>query len=193
MKKEDVMVMYDSPEAASIQTVTGWVSRNGHFWKDDEHMARYDGCTHRLCTGGCGDVVEKHGYCRKCWDQRKQEKFEAMEFEPWDGESPIYSEWLDKYFFHGEVFDYLEEDDDEGNPYTEENLMLVHCEPVYLHLLDTDIWEDELHTEDDSAEVPVAVQDALDRLNEEIRKAGPVAWEASNKKVLLPLRPAVTP
>jgi len=48
-KEPEKIVPYDSAEAASIQTVTGWVSRSGRFWGNDEHMARYDGCTHRKC------------------------------------------------------------------------------------------------------------------------------------------------
>ena len=42
-KEPEKIVTYDSAEAASIQTVTGWVSRSGRFWGNDEHMARYDG------------------------------------------------------------------------------------------------------------------------------------------------------
>ena len=41
------IILPESPEAASIQTVTGWVSSNGRYWGNDEHMARYDGSTHR--------------------------------------------------------------------------------------------------------------------------------------------------
>ena len=43
---EKQIIMEDSPEAASIQTVTGWVSRTGRFWGNDERMARFDGSTH---------------------------------------------------------------------------------------------------------------------------------------------------
>ena len=43
------VIMYDSPEAASIKTITGWVSSAGRFWGDNEHMARYDGSTHMKC------------------------------------------------------------------------------------------------------------------------------------------------
>ena len=38
-KEPEKIVPYDSSEAASIQTVTGWVSRSGRFWGNDEHMA----------------------------------------------------------------------------------------------------------------------------------------------------------
>jgi hypothetical protein len=181
---DEKIVMYDSPEAAEIKTLTGWVSRDGHFWGENEHMARYSGSTHKVCDK-CGDVISQRSYCRKCADKREQEKFEAMPREPWDGDSPIYSSHLDKYFFNGDVFDYLEDDED---GLSEEDLMLVHCEPIHLHRIDTDIWEDELRTEDDSAEVPDAVQVALDALNESIKKAAPVAWEAGKKAVQLPLR-----
>ena len=41
------IILPESPEAASVQTVTGWVSRTGRYWGNDERMARYDGSTHR--------------------------------------------------------------------------------------------------------------------------------------------------
>jgi hypothetical protein len=36
--KTEKIVMMDSDEAASIQTVTGWVDRQGRFWGGDEHQ-----------------------------------------------------------------------------------------------------------------------------------------------------------
>ncbi|HAT6800607.1 TPA: hypothetical protein JAN03_00980 [Citrobacter freundii] len=47
--KTEKIVMMDSDEAASIQTVTGWVDRHGRFWGGDEHQARWCGATHRKC------------------------------------------------------------------------------------------------------------------------------------------------
>lgn len=47
--KTEKIVMMDSDEAASIQTVTGWVDRQGRFWGGDEHQARWCGATHRKC------------------------------------------------------------------------------------------------------------------------------------------------
>ena len=35
---EKPIIMEDSPEAASIKTVTGWVSRTGRFWGNDERL-----------------------------------------------------------------------------------------------------------------------------------------------------------
>lgn len=60
------MIMRESAEAASFQTVTGWVSSNGHFYGNDERTARYDGCTHQLCES-CGVAVCFDEYvCDKC-------------------------------------------------------------------------------------------------------------------------------
>ncbi|MEB2744543.1 hypothetical protein [Citrobacter portucalensis] len=47
--KTEKIVMMDSDEAASIQTVTGWVDRQGRFWGKDENQARWCGATHRKC------------------------------------------------------------------------------------------------------------------------------------------------
>ncbi|KGB00537.1 hypothetical protein DR73_495 [Enterobacteriaceae bacterium ATCC 29904] len=42
-KQIEKVVMMDSPEAASIQTLTGWVDRQGRYWGKDEHQARWCG------------------------------------------------------------------------------------------------------------------------------------------------------
>jgi hypothetical protein len=49
INQNEKIVMMDSDEAASIQTVTGWVDRHGRFWGKDEHQARWCGATHRKC------------------------------------------------------------------------------------------------------------------------------------------------
>jgi hypothetical protein len=189
------IVMYDSPEAAQVKTVTGWVSREGHFWGDNEHMARYDGSTHKKCET-CGAVVSQRSFCTPCSTAREIEKFAAMERKPWDGDSPIYSQLLDRYFFNGEVFDVFEEgdgfEDEEGNvvtPYTEEDLRLIHCEPTYLHLLDADDWSDDLPSEDHGGDgLPDEVEVALEAFNAVLKKQGPVSWEPGKYAVQLPLK-----
>ncbi|MEQ1969482.1 ead/Ea22-like family protein, partial [Xenorhabdus nematophila] len=61
------IVMYDSPEAAQIKIVTGWVSRDGRFWGDDERMARYCGATHRQCENNPDHpIIGVHDYCDLC-------------------------------------------------------------------------------------------------------------------------------
>ena len=60
-------ILYDSPEAASVQTVTGWVSSRGMFCGNDEHMARHHGSTHRVCEKNLDHGEhETRGYCEVC-------------------------------------------------------------------------------------------------------------------------------
>ena len=47
---KNAIVMYESDEAASIQTLTGWVDRHGRYWGENEHQARWCGATHRKCA-----------------------------------------------------------------------------------------------------------------------------------------------
>ena len=61
------IVMMDSDKAASIQTVTGWVDRQGRFWGKDEHQARWCGATHRKCKNKPDEhpIHSTNGYCLK--------------------------------------------------------------------------------------------------------------------------------
>lgn len=78
-KQQPEMILASSPEAASIQTVTGWVSRGGRFWGDDEHMARYCGSTHRLCEANPEHgPVENRSYCEACHAEKNETKWQAM-------------------------------------------------------------------------------------------------------------------
>lgn len=87
------IIMEDSPEAASIKTVTGWVSSTGRFWGDDERMARFDGSTHKRCD--CGAVIAHRSYCRACSDRKEAEKWEAMPEAEWDGVAMLKLSFLD--------------------------------------------------------------------------------------------------
>jgi len=41
------IIKYDSPDSAKyVKNIEGWVSKNGKFFGKDEHIARWDGCTH---------------------------------------------------------------------------------------------------------------------------------------------------
>ncbi|WP_407226469.1 hypothetical protein [Enterobacter roggenkampii] len=66
--KTEKIVMMDSDEAASIQTVTGWVDRQGRFWGSDEHQARWCGATHRKCKNKPDEhpIHSTNGYCEEC-------------------------------------------------------------------------------------------------------------------------------
>lgn len=99
-KQTEKIVMMDSDEAASIQTLTGWVSRDGHFWGDDEHMARWSGATHRKCKNKPDDhpIHRTHSYCEECHKESRQAKFAALERAVWAGE-PLVIFDDDTYFF----------------------------------------------------------------------------------------------
>ncbi|CAB4172456.1 hypothetical protein UFOVP935_22 [uncultured Caudovirales phage] len=53
-KQQEEVVMIDDPQAATLVTVTGWRSRDGRFYGDNEHAARWGGCTHVKCLA-CGN------------------------------------------------------------------------------------------------------------------------------------------
>ena len=165
---EKQTVMEDSPEAASIQTVTGWVSRTGRFWGNDERMARFDGSTHRRCE--CGAVIEQRSYCRACHDRKQVERWQAMPEVEWDGTAMLYSQVADHYFRdEQELADYCADSED---PCTPDDLRLIICTPNYLR--EVDLCEDngeEMPEDGDESCFTTAVQVALEMLNKAIRES----------------------
>jgi hypothetical protein len=165
----DKTILYDSEEAAQFKTgLSGWVDSKGTFWGKHEDMARYSGCTHKICE--CGNPMQKHWLrCEECREKRDIEKYDSMERKEWDGETPLYSHSADRYFFDAdELLDYMEEYE-----CTEKDLRLIICKPVFLRQLDDDYFSPE------EGELSIAVQNAIDELNEVIREEGAVAWEPS--------------
>lgn len=135
--------MYDSPEAAKQMIVTGWISRDGRFFGDNEHSARYAGCTHQECrTKGCGNIVPIRSYmeCEECRRKKMMQTYKALPFKEWNGEDVIclFDADEDGYFFSQEdLLMYCE-----NNEVDPENLMLVICQPNYPHQLSGDYWSD---------------------------------------------------
>jgi len=175
------IVMMDSDEAASIKTVTGWVSRDGFFFGDNEHAARYAGATHRWCSGGCGSAVPKNALtiCNACHRLKRTERFMALPIEPWNGE-PLCVFDDDTYFFDGDV-DAIAEwaEEHEIQP---DAMQLVKCAAVYAEEVDPgDIYADEIP---EDGEVPAYVGDAFAALNEALRKkTTPICWRAADIRV----------
>lgn len=159
----------ESDEAAKFVTgISGWVDRDGHFWGNDERMARYSGSTHRHCD--CGEVVEQRSYCIACHRRKEIENYKNAQKIEWDHETPLYSQAHDKYLFDkDDLFDLMCEtevtDPDE--------LELFICESVKLSHIDGDYWDDDLPEDHD---LPDNVQSALDALNKAIIEAGTVSW-----------------
>ena len=162
------MIFEDSDEAASTQTVTGWVSRRGHFYGADERTARYDGATHRICKV-CGQPYEISSYCKPCNDRKNQDAFHAMPKKEWDGFTPLYSNKVDKYF------DSLEHAEDFalGSDLGLYEMQLVICEPVYAEELTLDYFEDCI-VEGSPTD---ALQDLIDDFNSKTREIGVLSWE----------------
>ena len=105
---EKPKIMYASEEAAQQVTVTGWQSRNGRFYGSDEHLARWDGCTHLTCE--CSNEVEKSWTkCGDCRDKAGLERYLALPFQEWDELTPLTLYDNDTYFWSKEeVLSYCE-------------------------------------------------------------------------------------
>ena len=170
MKETEMVILFGSDEAAHIQTgISGWVSRRGRFFGDDERAARYDGCTHILCED-CGSPCPKGRLvCGKCSDVRDEKRYQSMPKEEWDGEGMLYSDAADKYFSDWEdVEDYCEDEDIEVS-----KLRLVICEPNYLPFINDDFGCDELA---EDGELPDTIIQAIEDFNKVIKETGAVSW-----------------
>jgi hypothetical protein len=166
------IILNDSPDAAQIKTVTGWVdSKTGHFWGEDERQARYSGCTHIRCE--CGVIYERgHGIrCSACQKNVDVETFNSYPVEKWDGQTPVVLYNTDRFFFGEDILDLVADSD----PAKDDELRICKCYPHYLSLISDDNWCDDLASDGDG-ELPGEVQKAVDALNEAIKAAGPVSW-----------------
>lgn len=184
MSEPDKIILSTSPEAASLQTVTGWVSRTGIFYGNDERIARFAGCTHVPCDA-CGKVTEKlWTHCEECRKTREIARYEAMPRKPWDGQAMLYSEAWDEYFDDPGA---AEEALDEGQ--TLADLRLVICEPNYGRPLDDDYFCDELG---EDGHLPVILESAIETFNEALAKAPALSWSPGKyalELLALPLKP----
>jgi len=107
---ENKIILSSDDYAASLQTLTLWVSRHGRVY-NNEQTARYDGCTHRKCD--CGNLVEKHWLkCDECRAKTGVEKYRAMPFKEWDGKTPLCLFDTDTYFFSSDDIDYYCEENE---------------------------------------------------------------------------------
>lgn len=170
------VVLADSPEAASFKTVSGWVSRLGNFWGNDERMARYDGSTHRRCE--CGEIIEQRSYCRKCHDRKEQEKYLAMPAASWDGVIPLCIHGTDTYFFDVDSLLYHCEEQN-CQP---KDLPLVICVPTLAREIDpNEHYCDDLPEDGD---IPPEIEEAFARLNAAIKACKtPLSWSPGQQAV----------
>lgn len=176
IETEEKVILPSDPEAARLVSVTGWVSRDGRFWGDDERTARDYGATHRPCNV-CGVPVKKPGWtvCGACHSTLQQQRYDALPRQVWDGSSGIYSSVTDRFYWSiDEAIDDLEDQEADG-PRTLADLCLVLCEPAYAHEIDMDTWCDEL-PRDDEGQGPGWLEDAIRAFNEAIKDKEPLSW-----------------
>lgn len=172
------MVLNTDPEAATFVTVSGWRSRDGFFYANDERMARWSGCTHILCE--CGKPTPKsYTKCEECRTKADRERY--LDLPVVDaGDGPFYMYRDDRYFWSlQDVYDYCYDEDIKPS-----DLMLVLAEPEYAREVDEDYWSDDLP---EDGELPSDIAEALEALNKVIReRKEPICWHASNKRVVIP-------
>ncbi|MDR0189392.1 hypothetical protein RCO22_10625 [Pseudomonas yamanorum] len=181
MPAQKPIIMYEAPEAASLQTVTGWVSADGRFFGADENLARYCGATHRRC-----DVNPEHqiyavnSYCAECRKARRQAKFAAMPIKEWAGE-PLVIFDSDQYFFDEDSLrDYLIDSDIELA-----DLQLCICEPNMPREIDpSDVFSDDLPEDGEIRDEQLFA--AFELLNEMIRQSEPLSWSEGKYAASLP-------
>ena len=166
-------VLYASDEAAQLVTVTGWRSRTGRFYGSDEHLARWDGCTHQICECGA-EMPRGFTKCNTCIEKDRLAKYEAMPFQEWDGTTPLTFFDDDDYFFdQEEVEQYCEDNDLQLS-----DLRLVICVPQFAEELDpneylADILPQELYLSD----IDPKLEEAFETLNKVIReRKKPISW-----------------
>jgi hypothetical protein len=164
---DDMIVMPDSPDAATLVTVTCWQSRTGELYLDKpgaEATARYKGSTHVVCDE-CGKPSRKpYTACEECRYKHKAEAFAKLPLEEWDGSTLLYSEAYDHYLH--------DEDDVEefmrDHECSFDDLECVICEPCNAMQIDADLWNGDL-PEEANNELPKEMQAAVDAFNEAIK------------------------
>lgn len=188
MKQEEKVIMYDSPEAAQLVNINfpdgtpygkGWVSINRRFYAD-ENQARVDSATHIKCDT-CSEVRKVNSYCIPCHDKKVRDSYFKKPFKEYDGKSFLTLHDDDTFFSDEEAVREYCYDNDDLQP---ENLMLVICDPNYLHKLDGSQWED-IMPEDGDGELPKEVEAALQALNAVIEKQGPISYSAGTYRTTI--------
>lgn len=181
--KIEKIIMMDSDEAASIQTLTGWVDRHGRYWGKDEHMARWSGATHRKCKNKPDEhpVHSTHGYCEECHRESRQAAFAKMERVVWKGE-PLVIFDDDQYFFDIEsLAEYCLE-----NSLLPSELQLVICEPNRPRELDVVDYCDEIIPEGgDYYDIPEAILNAVEALNKAFKESAPISYSGSDRVAIV--------
>ena len=185
MKKEEKIILFDSDEAAKfVENISGWVDINGYFYGKDENLARYSSCTHKKCA--CGELMKKnYTMCNKCIEIKNKEKYNNLKAVEWNGNSPIYSDTTDDYFWdEDQLLDYCADEEIENI----EELRLLTTKPIKLRgNVDLyDLYVDELP---EDYEWPNEILETLEKLNMLIDNLSPVSVFPSNERIIYDYKP----
>jgi ribosomal protein L40E len=172
-KQPELVVLPNSPDAASLQTVSGWVSRSGHFFGANERLARYDGSTHSICTGCGAKAPKSYTLCDTCRDAEETARWNKREIVEWDGTTPFCLDDGSKYFFDiDDFFDWFDDGSfDDG--FKPEDVRLLLCVPVFFKQVDTEYWNDAFSDDDlesDHNPLPAEIAKALVEFNKVIKR-----------------------
>ncbi|CAH7413015.1 conserved hypothetical protein [Vibrio chagasii] len=141
----------DAP--VEYKSATGWFDKNGRFWGEDEHMARWCSCDVIECsTDGCSNETAVKGStkCISCSESSAIEKWTSSvkRCQPSDN---LYSDKLDLYFNGIEsVVEHIVENDLKSE--TLSSLRLYVCEENFPTEIDMDCHLEEFLPEDFTAE-----------------------------------------
>lgn len=142
MKQSNItpeVIPFESDQAASIKTFSGWVDREGQYFGNNERGARYSGCTHIRCAD-CGTLVEKEQgiCCHACAGKRRKKAHAKLPREVWNGADMLYSQEFDVCFHSkSDIEDFIDGYSSEF-ALKLEDLCLVICTPNYADQFDLD-------------------------------------------------------
>lgn len=175
--KEEKVIMYESPEAATYLTnIEGWVDVNRYFFgkgEQGERMARYSSHTHKLCE--CGKTMKK-GYlrCSDCRHKSDIEKYKAMPFREWDGKEPVCTRDANDYFFSiEELINFMLNNEEE--PIHEIDLII--CSPIGYCEIDLETIAQDVH---DDWQPESELVDKINEFNKFIQTLPPHSWQAGS-------------
>lgn len=119
-------VHYDDAEIEFRTDISGWVTPDGRYFGDNQHLARWNSCTTVTCASeDCDNHTHKQWtHCLPCRNKTKKDKWEKADKAPLSVSSVcLWSDAVGEYFSGWErVEEYCEEFDS-----APEELLLYHC------------------------------------------------------------------
>lgn len=180
----DKIIMYDSPEAGRLVTVTVWEvdNPNGIIYTPNEHSARWNNCTHLKCE--CGNIREKHyTICPACRQKSANDRYNKLPYKEWDMVEPVVLRNGDQYFFSVEELEYYM-DDNEMN-----DVELLICEPVHYSQITDENVADDSH---ENYTPPKELEQKIKEFNDFLKTLPPHSWRPGKVRTSYKLANKIT-